>query len=365
MNDGSMNDSLCTNICEMIKPVKKLVEEAASYIEPEVVEILDRHLTDKRHIEKLLESLLNYAGMSEKADDLFRRLCNYYFFINPVMISEWITIFRNMYVDEPLDDDAELEDDDLFVNPKADIEAISEIKKSTGSKAMTIITGDKHGDFRLVENLTFFSGTTTDDLLIILGDAGINYYGGKKERQFKQLLAKLPLTMFCIQGNHERRPESLGIYQEISFRGGVAYIEPDIPNLLFAKDGEIYDIEGKKCVVIGGAYSVDKEYRLERNWGWWADEQPSEEIKRYVEHRLETEGWRVDVVLSHTAPLKYEPREMFLNFIDDSKVDKSTEIWLDSIEERLTYERWYCAHYHIAKKIDHVQFLYENNKRIG
>jgi len=28
-------------------------------------------------------------------------------------------------------------------------------------------------------------------------------------------------------------------------------------------------------------------------------------------------------------------------------VDKSTEIWLDEIEEQLDYKKWYCGHYHI------------------
>jgi 3-oxoacid CoA-transferase subunit A len=140
--------------------------------------------------------------------------------------------------------------------------------------------------------------------------------------------------------------------------GGIVYLEQDYPNLLFAKDGEIYDIESRKCLAIGGAYSIDKEYRLERNWGWWADEQPSYEIKRRVEHKLETVAWQADIVLSHTAPLKYEPREMFLGFVDDSKVDKSTEIWLDSIENQLDYCKWFCGHYHTDKSVDKLRFMY-------
>jgi len=164
--------------------------------------------------------------------------------------------------------------------------------------------------------------------------------------------------MFCIHGNHERRPESLGFYQETVWRDGVVYIQPEFPSLMFAKDGEIYNINGKKCIAIGGAYSVDKEYRIKRNLGWWDDEQPSDNIKRRVEEQLDNEKWRVDIVLSHTAPLKYEPREMFLSFIDDSKVDKSTEIWLDTIEDRLDYDQWFCGHYHTNKTIDKLRFLY-------
>lgn len=39
-----------------------------------------------------------------------------------------------------------------------------------------------------------------------------------------------------------------------------------------------------------------------------------------------------DIILSHTCPFKYEPREMFLAVIDQSTVDTSTERWLDTIE---------------------------------
>ena len=46
-------------------------------------------------------------------------------------------------------------------------------------------------------------------------------------------------------------------------------------------------------------------------------------------------------MITHTAPLKYEPTEVFLPMINQSTVDKSTEQWLDSIEEQLYYDRWY------------------------
>ena len=48
------------------------------------------------------------------------------------------------------------------------------------------------------------------------------------------------------------------------WHGGLVYREEEYPNLVFAKDGEIYDIAGKKTIVIGGAYSVDKWYRRQQ-----------------------------------------------------------------------------------------------------
>jgi 3-oxoacid CoA-transferase subunit A len=44
---------------------------------------------------------------------------------------------------------------------------------------------------------------------------------------------------------------------------------------------------------------------------------------------------KIDVVFSHTCPAKYIPTECFLSGIDQSRVDNSTEEWLDTIEDKL------------------------------
>ena len=115
-------------------------------------------------------------------------------------------------------------------------------------------------------------------------------------------------------------------------------------------------MNGLNYLAIGGAYSVDKFYRVARGYGWWVDEQPSDEIKRYVEKQLRTH--KVDIVLSHTCPGKYIPTEMFLPTIDQSAVDHSTEEWLDKIEDSLDYRAWYCGHWHTDKRVDRMHFLY-------
>lgn len=225
---------------------------------------------------------------------------------------------------------------------------------------MFYITGDTHGDFQRIEAFCKRFDTSREDVMIILGDVGANYSGGNYDRIRKEFLEALPITIFAIHGNHEQRPQNLEGYREKEWRGGVVYWEEAYPSLLFAKDGEVFDLDGKQTIVMGGAYSIDKMVRLMYGYGWWPDEQPSEEIKRYVESRLDKLGWKVDVVLSHTAPLKYEPVEVFLTGVDQSQVDKSTEEWLDGIEDRLEYEKWYCAHYHTEKKIDRLEIMFEN-----
>ena len=219
------------------------------------------------------------------------------------------------------------------------------------------ITADCHGNFSEVER--FCKTFQTDpryDMIIILGDAGINYYGndyGDEKR--KEKINKLPITLFCIHGNHEARPQTIPTYEEIEFCEGKAYIESKYSNIIFAKDGEIYNFKNTKCIAIGGAYSVDKYWRLQCGNKWFEDEQPSDEIKAYVEKQLKEN--KVDYILSHTCPLCYIPTDVFLHGIDQSTVDNSTEKWLQKIKESTTYKKWYCGHYHLARTIDNFRFV--------
>lgn len=225
---------------------------------------------------------------------------------------------------------------------------------------MIYITGDTHARFERVELFCKENNTSKDDILIILGDAGLNYYCNKKDSKLKEYVSSLPITIFSIHGNHEERPFNIDSYKLVDFCGGKVWIEDEFPNLLFAKDGEVYDFNGVSTLVIGGAYSVDKFYRQMMGYMWFKDEQPSEEIKREVENKLNSVDWRIDCVLSHTTPVKYEPVEWFLSGINQSTVDKSTELWLDTIENKLDYKKWYCGHYHGEKKIDKVEFMFNS-----
>ncbi len=224
---------------------------------------------------------------------------------------------------------------------------------------MTYITGDKHGDYTEVYSFCEKYKTTKKDTLIVLGDAGINYYLNKKDIPLKETLQKTNITFFCIHGNHEERPENIQTYKTKIFNEGIVYYEEEYPNILFAKDGEIYNFNNKKVLVIGGAYSVDKFYRLAMHYNWFESEQPSNQTKEKVLNIIDKIK-HIDVVLTHTCPYKYLPREMFLSFINQEKVDNTTEHFLDKVEEKLDYNIWYCGHYHTDKKVDKIRFMFHD-----
>ena len=54
----------------------------------------------------------------------------------------------------------------------------------------------------------------------------------------------------------------------------------------------------------------------------------------------------VDLVISHTCPIEFEPNDLFLGSIDQSQVDKTMELYLGEIENQLDYRRWAWGHYH-------------------
>jgi len=83
------------------------------------------------------------------------------------------------------------------------------------------ITGDTHRDFNRLYGKSFNKG----DMVIILGDAGINYCLNEEDKKFKEHLSNLNIKLFCIHGNHEERPENISSYKEVDVFGGRVFIE--------------------------------------------------------------------------------------------------------------------------------------------
>lgn len=176
---------------------------------------------------------------------------------------------------------------------------------------------------------------------------------------------RIPITFFCIHGNHEGRPwESPADYKLVPWHGGLVYREEKYPNILFAKDGEIYDFNGKSVMPIGGAGTVNKDYRISHGLQWFASEQPNDTIKEFVEQQLEKSDWKIDIILSHTVPIKAEPTWAFKPRKEPITVDKGTEEWLQTIYDRLDFSEWYAGHYHVETESMGIRIMFEDFDKI-
>ena len=248
------------------------------------------------------------------------------------------------------------------------------------------VMGDLHGkyqpvrDFYLrnkIEMIKKNRNTANDNVLILLGDAGINYFldSDSRDMKLKKKLGTYPFTYFVVRGNHEERPSNLAMknpeaWEWQEFFGGPVLVEKEFPYIKYASDvPEIYHIpyvadysegteendwcdEGEPIIktwttfVLPGAYSVDKDYRLAMGYSWFKDEQMTEEEKDSGLCDLEHLGYKCDIVLSHTCPIIFEPTDLFLPMIDQSTVDKGMERYLGQIEYLLDYKLWMWGHYH-------------------
>lgn len=247
-----------------------------------------------------------------------------------------------------------------------------------------IFTGDTHGGMATISRISNIQWNIPEHkpeetMIVILGDAGLNFWLNNTDKKYKKLLNSMNYHIYCVRGNHEQRPELIESMILVNDENvnNVVYMEEAFPNIRYFVDGKIYNLLGYKCLVIGGAYSIDKWYRLARagyfpdeaetadpkKCGWFKDEcLTSAEMTTIMK---KVKGESVDFVLSHTCPLSWEPIDLFLNGIDQSTVDKSMEVWFDELKDNVKWKYWLFGHYH-ADRIErpHVEQFYQEYEDI-
>ena len=223
-----------------------------------------------------------------------------------------------------------------------------------------LIRGDTHGGTNWIDN-QLKDYPRKETAIIILGDAGFNFYLNKNDIRTKREIDSKSYYIYCVRGNHEARPQNLDsmIEEWDDNVGGYIYYEVQFPHIRYFKDYGIYTINGYRCLIIGGAYSVDKWYRLGRfnmteatniakKSGWFNDECLSQIEMANCDSMIEKSHNNIfDFVFTHTCPKKYQPTDLFLGFIDQSKVDTSMELWMDKLSEKIVVNiAWLYGHYH-------------------
>ncbi len=213
---------------------------------------------------------------------------------------------------------------------------------------MLRITGDTHGDLARInfaenyKNIPLGEG----DTLIICGDFGFIFDGGKLEKEKLDLLEKKPYTICFIDGNHENF-DLLNAYSETKLHGGRAHrIRKNIYHLM---RGEIYELEGKNVFTMGGAYSTDR-YMRELHESYWNEELPSDAEYTSALDNLESHGMQTDIILTHTAP-----REAIIS-LGNTPHPRESELldFLDKVKSEVKYERWFFGHLHTDKELSNT-----------
>lgn len=94
-NDPNL-DNLIQNIGEMMNSVNQLAKQAHTQYALEVDTILKTQCNDTQHIQHLLDGSFDFC-FDEEVLRLFKRLCHYYYAIDPEATASYVNAYREMW----------------------------------------------------------------------------------------------------------------------------------------------------------------------------------------------------------------------------------------------------------------------------
>ena len=207
-----------------------------------------------------------------------------------------------------------------------------------------VFCGDIHGELPTLIYLITNRYNLTNCAVIVVGDFGVGFESKAHIDQiynrYKYRLERNNAIIYAIRGNHDD-PEYFKD-PENSF---------DYERMKLLKDHTVYNIAGKKIYTIGGANSIDIDWRLDFNEQhkdttgrkvWWE----GEDIVKLDVDKLPTEP--VDFIISHEAPLSFSPiisrtKEMSAEVY--GKVLDS-RLYLNEVLKNMRTKYWIYGHYH-------------------
>lgn len=207
-----------------------------------------------------------------------------------------------------------------------------------------LIVGDLHGNENYFKHVINAANEKRCDAIVQCGDIGYwphtspNYFdnltslliGSDLEREENDLP---PLKMFWVDGNHENF-DALQVGDWLHYDGFAGMT----PRIFYAPRGHRWEWEGTKFLALGGANSIDKQYRVEGR-SWWKQELITpEDVDRAIE------GGTVDVMICHDMP------KGVLNgpdlFHKDQAVDEMNRYYVRVVMDAVKPKLLYHGHYH-------------------
>jgi predicted phosphodiesterase len=193
-----------------------------------------------------------------------------------------------------------------------------------------LLCGDTHGNLGHCRTLLREAKTQHADAIVILGDWG--YWEHQPEGvafldDLDELAAHHDLLVYAIDGNHDKTQLLLGTYGHQRDAEGFVIVRDRIR---YAERGHRWTWAGTRFIALGGAYSVDKQLRLDaeararakiakanqyRRPGtkkpadtsgtlWFPEEEMTDEDLARI---LATDSTPVDVLLCHDKPRAAHP----------------------------------------------------------
>lgn len=197
------------------------------------------------------------------------------------------------------------------------------------------LIGDSHGDCEFIRSALDHLWSKGCTQALQLGDFGYwpHVARGQDFLQWASTYAESRgMTLYWLDGNHENH-EMLAL-EPRSFDGTVRFGN----NLIYLPRGTRLSWGQLNAVVIGGAPSIDREYRVEGQ-SWWSGEELS-----VAEAEAIIEDGPTDLVFAHDCPAQ---TPLVLQFApDDFPAGFGHRKMLSEIADQIRPSIWFHGHYH-------------------
>lgn len=164
-----------------------------------------------------------------------------------------------------------------------------------------LFVGDTHGDLENALGLVEEAVLTECEAIFVMGDFGFWEHTEEGEEFLDVLNRKLyenGKILFFVDGNHENH---FLLKKDYHTEGNTTAdgFHPIRNCILHSPRGNHFIWNGISFVTLGGAFSIDKAFRVEGR-SWWYDEL----ITIADMKKIKNLGIKADILLSHDAPIE-------------------------------------------------------------
>lgn len=158
--------------------------------------------------------------------------------------------------------------------------------------APVMVLGDVHGDIGWMRDACNTAASHGVQTIIQVGDFAWNWPGRGKLKfgnRVEQFLAERSLRLILVDGNHDNHAELRRLPLDADGFGIMS------GHMRYAPRGHRWTVHGTRFGALGGAFSIDREWRVLDNSYWLEETTTLEDVAR-----LGTEP--LDVLVTHEAP---------------------------------------------------------------